>query len=318
MNFLKKKIKGHKRGGPDDSDEVEAAIYAKQLAEGQQPPLRDEEGPPRKERTGEEWRFFEQLTQRVQDTVQKTQDTLSKIKESSAIAELSRPDYYLESAPPPEQPVSPARSWVNFEEGGEPATEQPLNDHRVVAELVCDLAVEPPVGSALPEASATPAADDNQARKLLEEFGFAVEEPLPSEDPHLELNDPFDTSFVDTSFVDTVDTSLVADTTSFADTSLADVSFVDTLTSTEPDPFDTSFVDLCVVARQEGPLAAEDEGGPEMSNPFLTDAPATTGESLFSASEPGDGVPDVPSFFSSSRRSSTNPFDNLEDDLALL
>lgn len=317
MNFLKKKIKGHKRGGPDDSDEVEAAIYAKQLAEGQQqqPPLLDEG--PRKERTGEEWRFFEQLTQRVQDTVQKTQDTLTKIKESSAIAELNRPDYYLESAPPPEQPVSPARSWVNFEEGGEPAAagepparepaaEQPLNDHRVVAELVCDLAVEPPVGGALPEASATPAADDDQARKLLEEFGFAVEEPLPSEDPHLELNDPFDTSFVDTSFVDT---SLVAaDTTSFAD-----ASFADTLASTEPDPFDTSFVDRCVVARQEGPLAAED--GPEMSNPFLTDAPATTGESLFGASEAGDA--DGPHFFSSSRRSSTNPFDNLEDDLAL-
>lgn len=75
MNFLKKKIKGHKRGGPE-SDEVEAAIYAKQLAEGQQPP----EGAA-KEHTGEEWRFFEQLTQRVQDTVQKTQTTLSKIKE---------------------------------------------------------------------------------------------------------------------------------------------------------------------------------------------------------------------------------------------
>lgn len=344
MNFLKKKIKGHKRGGPDDSDEVEAAIYAKQLAEGQQQPQPHplDEGP-KKERTGEEWRFFEQLTQRVQDTVQKTQDTLSKIKESSAIAELSKPDYYLESAPPPEQPpVSPARSWVNFEEGGEPAAattgepparepavEQPPND-RKVAELVCDLAVEPPVsGSALPEASATPAADDDQARKLLEEFGFAVEEPLPSEDPHLELNDPFDTSFVDTSFVDT---SFVADTassfadtsfvdtfvdTSFVDTSLVDASFVDTLASTEPDPFDTSFVDRCVVAPKEVPPTAEDEASPEMSNPFLTDAPATTGESLFSASEPGDVAPDVPNFFSSSRRSSTNPFDNLEDDLAL-
>lgn len=323
MNFLKKKIKGHKRGGPDDSDEVEAAIYAKQLAEGQQQPL--DEGA--KEHTGEEWRFFEQLTQRVQDTVQKSQDTLTRIKESSAISELSKPDYYLESAPPPEQPVSPARSWVNFEEGGEsakePAGEQPPND-RKVAELVCELAVEQAVSVVPPEASAAPAAEDDQARKLLEEFGFAVEEPLPSEDPHLELNDPFDTSFVDTSFVDT---SLVADTTSFADTSfvgtslvdasLVDVSFVDTLTSTEPDPFDTSFVDRCVVAPKEVPPTAEDEAGQEMSNPFLTDAPATTGESLFSASDPGDVTPDVPNFFSSSRRSSTNPFDNLEDDLAL-
>lgn len=311
MNFFKKKIKGHKRGGPE-SDEVEAAIYAKQLAEGQQPP----EGAA-KEHTGEEWRFFEQLTQRVQDTVQKTQTTLSKIKESSAITELTRPDYYLETAAAPPDPVSPARSWVNFEESegaeaagpSEPA-EEPVGD------LVKDLVSEPSgelisesVGSP-PEAQ--PAADEDQARKLLEEFGFGVEEPPPpppSNAPHLDLLSGFGVEEPQPSEALHVDVSDPFDT-----------SFVDTLTtSTEPDPFDTSFVDRCVAAKEAPPPPVEADGSeasPEMSNPFLTDVSATTGETLFSTDDTSDVAPDVPNFFSGSRRSSTNPFDNLEEDLA--
>lgn len=314
MNFLKKKIKGHKRGGPE-SDEVEAAIYAKQLAEGQQP----QQPPEAKERTGEEWRFFEQLTQRVQDTVQKTQTTLSKIKESSAITELTRPDYYLEPAAAPPEPASPARSWVNFEESegaeapGPPAgPSEPANEP--VGDQVKDLVSEPEVELVSEPVCSPPEAhaigEEDQARKLLEEFGFGieeppapppsnaahldllsgfgVEEPQPSEALHIDVSDPFDTSFVDT---------------------LA--------TSTEPDPFDTSFVDSCVAAKEVPPVEANgSEASPEMSNPFLTDVSATTGESLFSTGDTGDVAPDVPNFFSSSRRSSTNPFDNLEEDLA--
>ncbi|KAH8028211.1 hypothetical protein HPB51_014166 [Rhipicephalus microplus] len=315
MNFLKKKIKGHKRGGPE-SDEVEAAIYAKQLAEGQQP---QQPPPEAKERTGEEWRFFEQLTQRVQDTVQKTQTTLSKIKESSAITELTRPDYYLEPAAAPPEPASPARSWVNFEESegaeapGPPAgPSEPSNEP--VGDQVKDLVSEPEVELVSEPVCSPPEAhaigEEDQARKLLEEFGFGieeppapppsnaahldllsgfgVEEPQPSEALHVDVSDPFDTSFVDT---------------------LA--------TSTEPDPFDTSFVDSCVAAKKVPPVEANgSEASPEMSNPFLTDVSATTGESLFSTGDTGDVAPDVPNFFSSSRRSSTNPFDNLEEDLA--
>ncbi|XP_077522559.1 stoned B [Amblyomma americanum] len=306
MNFLKKKIKGHKRGGLEN-DEVEAAIYAKQLAEGQQP-----QQPPEgaKERTGEEWRFFEQLTQRVQDTVHKTQTTLTKIKESSAISELTRPDYYLEPTAAPPEPASPARSWVNFEESK--AAEGPTEPAKEpVGDLVKDLVSEP-VGAPVSEPASTPqevppAAADTEAKKLLEEFGFGVEEPPPTHAPHLDLSafgieepqpleealhvdisDPFDTSFVD-----------------------------DTLTSTEPDPFDTSFVDRCVAPKEAPPAEADgSEAGQEMSNPFLTDASGTTGESLFATSDTSDVTPDVPNFFSGSRRSSTNPFDNLEDDLA--
>ncbi|KAH7942182.1 hypothetical protein HPB49_021780 [Dermacentor silvarum] len=311
MNFLKKKIKGHKRGGPE-SDEVEAAIYAKQLAEGQQPP----EGAA-KEHTGEEWRFFEQLTQRVQDTVQKTQTTLSKIKESSAITELTRPDYYLETAAAPPDPVSPARSWVNFEEseGAEAAgPSEPAKEP--VGGSVKDLVSEPSgelisesVGSP-PEAQ--PAADEDQARKLLEEFGFGIEEPPPpppSNAPHLDLLSGFGVEEPQPSEALHVDVSDPFDT-----------SFVDTLTtSTEPDPFDTSFVDRCVAAKEAPPPPVEADGSeasPEMSNPFLTDVSATTGETLFSTGDTSDVAPDVPNFFSGSRRSSTNPFDNLEEDLA--
>ncbi|KAL3213936.1 hypothetical protein MRX96_007336 [Rhipicephalus microplus] len=169
MNFLKKKIKGHKRGGPE-SDEVEAAIYAKQLAEGQQP----QQPPEAKERTGEEWRFFEQLTQRVQDTVQKTQTTLSKIKESSAITELTRPDYYLEPAAAPPEPASPARSWVNFEESegaeapGPPAgPSEPANES--VGDQVKDLVSEPEVELVSEPVCSPPEAhaigEEDQARK---------------------------------------------------------------------------------------------------------------------------------------------------------
>ncbi|KAH7972172.1 hypothetical protein HPB52_008586 [Rhipicephalus sanguineus] len=312
MNFLKKKIKGHKRGGPE-SDEVEAAIYAKQLAEGQQP----QQPPEAKERTGEEWRFFEQLTQRVQDTVHKTQTTLSKIKESSAITELTRPDYYLEpTAAPPEQPASPARSWVNFEEseGAEAPGPSAEPAKEPVGDLVKDLVSEPegalvsePVSSP-PEAQ--PAGDEDQARKLLEEFGFGIEEPPappPSNAPHLDLLSGFGIEEPQPSEAHHIDVSDPFDT-----------SFVDTLaSSTEPDPFDTSFVDSCVAAKEAPPAGADgSEASPEMSNPFLTDVSATTGESLFSTGDTGDVAPDVPNFFSGSRRSSTNPFDNLEEDLA--
>ncbi|KAL1435018.1 hypothetical protein MTO96_001567 [Rhipicephalus appendiculatus] len=290
MNFLKKKIKGHKRGGPE-SDEVEAAIYAKQIAEGQQP----QQPPEAKERTGEEWRFFEQLTQRVQDTVHKTQTTLSKIKESSAITELTRPDYYLEpAAAPPEQPASPARSWVNFEESE--GAEAP----------------GPSAGPSEPEkgAEAQAAGDEDQARKLLEEFGFGIEEPPappPSSAPHLDLLSGFGVEEPQPSEALHIDVSDPFDT-----------SFVDTLaTSTEPDPFDTSFVDSCVAAKEALPVEANgSEASPEMSNPFLTDVSATTGESLFSTGDTGDVAPDVPNFFSAEADATQREASDLLQDIA--
>lgn len=395
MNFIKKKIKGHKRGHESD-DEVEAAIYAKQVAERQQEQqqalssakgsdsfdpfadpsdpsapgatttsLKPAEDPEEKKRNSEEWRFFEQLTQRVQDTVQKTQDTLTKIKETSAITELNKPDYYLESETlSPEEPAaavpaapakSPARSWVNFEDG-QLSTEAPA------AASVPPVASKPPprppppsklVESVVPQeeaAESVQSAEDskrlngeehNVELELLEEFGFAPrnesKSPVaaapvsldsflegPLEDP---ANDPFDTSFVDVLSQPTPKTK------------------EDAYESAEPeedDPFDTSFVDVASgrISRTEktkeglfSPSELSNKASPstgaatdtssvqgDMSNPFLVDnAPSTPGESLFGGinGTATDAEPpaEVPNFFSGSRRSSTNPFDNLEEDL---
>ncbi|CAN7999958.1 unnamed protein product [Ixodes hexagonus] len=397
MNFIKKKIKGHKRGHESD-DEVEAAIYAKQIAERQQEQqqqqalasaaghgsdpfdpfadpsdpsagsLRPAEDPEEKKRNSEEWRFFEQLTQRVQDTVQKTQDTLTKIKETSAITELNKPDYYLESETlSPEEPAaaaplavakSPARSWVNFEDGR-------LSSEAPESAPATSVASKPPPRPPPPSKPVEQAAPQDEAigqsvegsqqlngeghnveLELLEEFGFAprdesrspaVVAPIsldsfvegPLEEP---TDDPFDTSIVDALLQPTLKTK------------------EDTYETVEPetvepedDPFDTSFVDVASsrnsstektgqklfspsadLSNRTSPASAAATGTSgalaEMSNPFLVDnAPSTPGESLFGGlnGTTTDSEPpaEVPNFFSGSRRSSTNPFDNMEEDL---
>lgn len=386
MNFIKKKIKGHKRGHESD-DEVEAAIYAKQLAEQQQgeggaipgkvdpfqSTLSDQAAPTAEEAqakkcNSEEWRFFEQLTQRVQDTVQKTQTTLSKIKETSAIAELNKPDYYLEPEPgkaPPEDIVaiapvaSPARSWVNFEDGQVSSATEPA----VTAAAAPPPRPPPPTKPKEEVVREEPTENSREINgeercnvelELLEEFGFAPREQQQvslaapvlldsflegSEEP---VDDPFDTSFVEGALLTPKE-------------GFHPVTAEEPEASVEDDPFDTSFVSSYVAPEvastvtpppcrlHEDPLpvsldpyslrsppevptaSVSDSGIPEkeeMSNPFLVDsASATTGESLFgningsSCADPEPPLPDVPNFFSGSRRSSTNPFDNLEEDL---
>ncbi|KAG0414072.1 hypothetical protein HPB47_008772 [Ixodes persulcatus] len=352
MNFIKKKIKGHKRGHESD-DEVEAAIYAKQVAERQQEQqqalssakgsdsfdpfadpsdpsapgatttsLKPAEDPEEKKRNSEEWRFFEQLTP------------------ARPRHELNKPDYYLESETlSPEEPAaavpaapakSPARSWVNFEDG-QLSTEAPA------AASVPPVASKPPprppppsklVESVVPQeeaAESVQSAEDskrlngeehNVELELLEEFGFAPrnesKSPVaaapvsldsflegPLEDP---ADDPFDTSFVDVLSQPTPKTK------------------EDAYESAEPeedDPFDTSFQQGVAINRS-GNRHLSVQG--DMSNPFLVDnAPSTPGESLFGGinGTATDAEPpaEVPNFFSGSRRSSTNPFDNLEEDL---
>uniref|UniRef100_A0A2R5LJ28 Putative stoned b synaptic vesicle bioproteinsis protein n=1 Tax=Ornithodoros turicata TaxID=34597 RepID=A0A2R5LJ28_9ACAR len=322
MNFIKKKIKGHKKGH-DSDDEVEAAIYAKQLAERQQQggATQDLLGTTEdagkdaaelltesKKKESEEWKFFEQLTQRVQDTVQKTQTTLSKIKETSAITELNKPDYILdpgeESEETPASIAQPSKSWVNFEEGasgerpprpGPPPRPPPPSTKTTVPEDV------PPVE----EPRATPIPNGEQPDiDLLEEFGFAppVKETaavialdissslLVNElDLGVEGDDPFDTSFVDVAVgakALKVDEKLVNDGDLLA--------IADGEEAIGDDPFDTSFVDT-YVATKESPkqpdqgadyfgglvspkdALSEDSGvedggrGEEMSNPFLSE-----------------------------------------------
>ncbi|KAF8790261.1 Protein stoned-B like protein [Argiope bruennichi] len=71
MNFIKKKLKGHKKD--DEEEEYEKAVYEQSL----HPQNQDQ-----KMKNTEEWQFFQQLSMKVQDTVQKTQTTLNKLKDA--------------------------------------------------------------------------------------------------------------------------------------------------------------------------------------------------------------------------------------------
>ncbi|CAL1263647.1 unnamed protein product [Larinioides sclopetarius] len=71
MNFIKKKLKGHKKD--DEEEEYEKAVYEQSL----HPQNQDQ-----KMKNTEEWQFFQQLSMKVQDTVQKTQTTLNKLKDT--------------------------------------------------------------------------------------------------------------------------------------------------------------------------------------------------------------------------------------------
>lgn len=70
MNFIKKKLKSHKKD--DEEEEYEKAVYEQSL---------HPQNPDQKMKSTEEWQFFQQLSMRVQDTVQKTQTTLNKLKD---------------------------------------------------------------------------------------------------------------------------------------------------------------------------------------------------------------------------------------------
>ncbi|XP_054709400.1 protein stoned-B-like [Uloborus diversus] len=71
MNFIKKKLKSHKKD--DEEEEYEKAVYEQSL---------HPQNPDQKMKNTEEWQFFQQLSMKVQDTVQKTQTTLSKLKDT--------------------------------------------------------------------------------------------------------------------------------------------------------------------------------------------------------------------------------------------
>ncbi|XP_076366111.1 uncharacterized protein LOC143255007 [Tachypleus tridentatus] len=106
MNFIKKKIKGHKKGH-DSEEEFDTYVQSQQS-------WSKENDDQSQERNTEEWQFFQQLTQKVQETLQKSQTTLSKLKEESAITDLDRPDYLDEEEP--QSLPSGAKTWINFEE----------------------------------------------------------------------------------------------------------------------------------------------------------------------------------------------------------
>ncbi|XP_013773054.1 protein stoned-B-like [Limulus polyphemus] len=106
MNFIKKKIKGHKKGH-DSEEEFDTYVQSQQSW-----PKESDDQP--QERNTEEWQFFQQLTQKVQETLQKSQTSLSKLKDESAITDLDRPEYLDEEEH--QSLPSGAKTWINFEE----------------------------------------------------------------------------------------------------------------------------------------------------------------------------------------------------------
>lgn len=166
----------------------------------------------------EEWKFFTQLTAKVQQTVSTTSEAIAKVVESSVldnIATQEHEDYDEEEPPPPEEPEDLPRNtkgWVAFELEdtlvGVPGAE---TNPGIKSPLAPTLSAVP--GVVLGEGSNTD--DQDAAKTLLDDFGFGSpeptstsaapvsadidffgEEPAPQEE-ELDPDDPFNTSAFD-------------------------------------------------------------------------------------------------------------------------
>lgn len=253
MNFIKKKIKSHKKGLDKEDDFENIPHETTQVTEG----ISEEKQP---HKNTEEWQFFQQLTQRVQDTVEKTQTTLTKLKDSSTIAEINKPDYFSDSEEN-ETKVLPsvAQSWVQFEDdtnenllnvdnalensSNKPPPPRPPPP-KLIENIVESQEKEININETVTKTSESPIPGVS----LLDEFGFQADNAsvsqfsvklnnnlLALEENEEQGLDPFDTSFVDTS------NAIIKET----NCKLSDISkenFQEEIHKEEPDPFDTSFV----------------------------------------------------------------------------
>ncbi|UYV74250.1 stnB [Cordylochernes scorpioides] len=245
MNFIKKKIKkGHKKGHDYDFDDIDPSAPSTEASS--------------KPKDTEEWQFFEQLTQRVQATVQKTQTTLTKLKDNSAIEDINKLEDFVEPeetnhiSPPPN-----SLSWANFDdEGGFQPPVRPPPPKRPPAPE------QEPTPLPPPEVSQEQPPIPDLGFDLLEEFGFQkkespvvppppqglliVDEPIDVEEE--EGPDPFDTSFVD---FDKPIAAAAAPPARPPPPTKPPTAIQDILFATDPeetqedeiDPFDTSYVD---------------------------------------------------------------------------
>lgn len=236
MNYLKKKLKSHKRGHEDPEDfddyipvapphpsevlrlEQEAARLAKatpeELAAIEDKKKKEEERLAAKEeakKDSEGWKFFEGLTARVNDTVTKTQAVADKFKDSTTAEELTRQADielgFLDPVGPDEEEERGASfakgQWIGF---GESASGQDDDNwgEKAVQTRKASVIV------AIQEESSDPTFCQN----LLDDFGFGP--PTSSSDNNLAApqvpvlydscneeieDDPFDTSYVNVSLV---------------------------------------------------------------------------------------------------------------------
>lgn len=240
MNYLKKKLKSHKRGhdDPEDFDDYipVAPPHPSEILRQQQEADRLKNATPEQlaaiedkkqqeidrlaakeeaKKGSEGWQFFEQLTARVNDTVTKSEKVIEKLKDSTTAAELTRQADielgFLDPVGPDEEDERGASfakgQWVGFGEsaGGqdnwaEEGTSVQETNQLRKASVV--VAIEEPT-------------DPTTVQNLLDDFGFGPPVTSDSDNnlaaPSIPVlydssneaieDDPFDTSYVNVSLV---------------------------------------------------------------------------------------------------------------------
>lgn len=132
-----------------DASEKLKELYSKSKTEGGNKPAcnsvllarqRQKEEIEEKKKTREEWKYFDSLTARVQQAVDSTKKTLDHLKESSAVDEITQPDYELKlsadeifkSSATVKREKEGADNWVDF---GEDTSEKQPTEARSQLEL---------------------------------------------------------------------------------------------------------------------------------------------------------------------------------------
>lgn len=243
MNYLKKKINKHKASTRNhDDDDVYDYIPAvpphpselggtcddvpdvnglseEEVAKREEKRRQLEEKRRQQEeakKSQEAWKFFEQLNQRVSDTVSKTQTVIDTLKDSTTADELIKEaELELGFAAPDSDDEIPEKgatfskgSWVGFDD----RTEAPEPKKSLPTSTKSSLATTPvvPVLNFFSDVNTILAPDPvalpeqpSLVSDLFENFAFESETPVPvtsvtSDD----ADDPFDTSYVSVSIVD--------------------------------------------------------------------------------------------------------------------
>ncbi|XP_054160700.1 uncharacterized protein LOC128958791 [Oppia nitens] len=280
----------------------------------------------------EDWQFFLSLTAKVEDITNKTQSTLEKLKDTSAVDEISNQiDDGLEYVPQPDVVVvKSAGQWVAFsEDGQQPSNQQTdpdINSDKQKPTKTPQQITEESLKKVAKEVK--PETINLETSNLLDDFGFNKEpevipvayQPVVFEEEDY-LDDPFDTSFVN---VSTVAPKAAAEL-------ILSKSNVKKLLKTpsnpeifDIDPFDTSYVDTAVSGQSvvkpnsidispiETPQTLPDYSqrisrcssrDSIMSNPFLQDYNDYYTPYASGAHSPHSGTA------TPKRRNSTNPFE---------
>ncbi|XP_035230640.1 uncharacterized protein LOC118202581, partial [Stegodyphus dumicola] len=302
MNFIKKKLKGHKKD--DEEEEYEKAVYEQSL----HPENQDQ-----KMKNTEEWQFFQQLSMKVQDTVQKTQTTLNKLKDirQDGVEEDEKDSYDIDGgltkdpapygrvlrAPPrPPPPFGDKTAPVDLDFGsdfsqsspskGPPRPPPPGSSE---SSFVDSSALHGTPSKSFGSPARPPPPNVGKSEPASE--NFAVSDSVASGVHHTEK----DVSF---SLLD--EFGFQSDTVaSSANTNMQDLLFLDD--KEEVDPFDTSFVDVDNISSTISTSEKQDGGTKNKAseNSFNPFSSSTVSETWVENSADNSDA---------NKKSSTNPF----------